>query len=345
MNRKSFVPYIVILLLLPSCAVLPVEEEALPPPVIKSYERAVYKFAVAQKGTLVLYKDVSANYMPALQESLSFSIGDVLIEHVYAKMGQSVKKGQVLAELEKKGIEKNLEENLYALSLADMQVRQLDENFALDRQAAILSQDAAFIAQYDKVRNDLQSQQQILAVRIQDNRDQLEGRTLRAGMDGVVTSVRRTEEGDRSVEAETFIRIADKSLSVFAATGEEYAYFNIGEEVQIKVSSEYYDAVCVSPEELGILEPKDRTVYFRLTDVTASLKENAYGTIRKELDRREDVIHIPQKALRSANGVSFVYMMEDNVRVRRDVEIGMEAEAKVEIISGLKEGEQVITED
>jgi hypothetical protein len=81
-----------------ACSLLPVEEEAPPPPLLRSYEKTEYKFAEVTKGDITDSRRISCQYSPAVEESLSFGVSGVLIESVYVSNGDKVKKGQVIVD-------------------------------------------------------------------------------------------------------------------------------------------------------------------------------------------------------------------------------------------------------
>lgn len=58
--------------------------------------------------------------------------------------------------------------------------------------------------------------------------------------------------------------------------------------------------------------------------------------------RRQDVLVLPRRALRVRRGVAQVAVLEGGVEVTRTVEIGLEGDLYVEILSGLEEGDVVV---
>ncbi len=59
-------------------------------------------------------------------------------------------------------------------------------------------------------------------------------------------------------------------------------------------------------------------------------------------DSREDVVHIPSAAVMAKNGDRYVYIVEDGKAVYREIAAGIGGDGVIEIISGVKEGEEVI---
>jgi multidrug efflux pump subunit AcrA (membrane-fusion protein) len=64
--------------------------------------------------------------------------------------------------------------------------------------------------------------------------------------------------------------------------------------------------------------------------------------IRVVVTQREDVLWLPPQAIRDFNGRKFVVIQEGDVQQRIDVTLGIVSEERVEITSGLEEGQVVV---
>ena len=133
MPKKSLCPIIVIIaLLFSSCALLPVEETLPNIPIIQEYEKETVKQAKVQRGDLILSRDVRCSYQITKQESLSFSLGDVCIDQVYIKEGDSVKAGDLLISLEMEAITQEIASMKHTLTKLQLQKDQLIEKRDLE---------------------------------------------------------------------------------------------------------------------------------------------------------------------------------------------------------------------
>jgi hypothetical protein len=61
-----------------------------------------------------------------------------------------------------------------------------------------------------------------------------------------------------------------------------------------------------------------------------------------ELERKADVLWLPPQALRIFDGRRFAVLQDGDVQRRVDVEVGIETPDRVEIESGLEEGQTVV---
>jgi len=60
------------------------------------------------------------------------------------------------------------------------------------------------------------------------------------------------------------------------------------------------------------------------------------------LERKEDVLWLPPAAIRTFEGRKFVVIQEGAIQRRVDVTVGIESDDRVEIVSGVEEGDVVV---
>jgi HlyD family secretion protein len=186
--------------------------------------------------------------------------------------------------------------------------------------------------------------------------EKLAGATLTAPMDAVVTSI-AANEGE-TVGTNVFIQLADLYHPVVNIQMDEVDLLNIstgceadiqfdavpersfsGEVVQISpalVSVFNFDTIA------GLLEMQDQSIASgRL------LPSGLSALVDLHCKSAEDILYVTIEAIRySANNEPYVYILNDLGKVeKRMVTTGLETITSVEITSGLKEGEQVITSE
>ena len=93
--------------------------------------------------------------------------------------------------------------------------------------------------------------------------------------------------------------------------------------------------------DLGI-EQKRIRIDIQLEDNIKELRPGYDLDIKIVVEKIDDVLTIPKKALFLINGKDFVFVNEDNKARLREVTVGIENDKKVEIIKGLDVGEEVI---
>lgn len=361
MKRSGLVLLALTCMLTTSCSLLPEEETFSTAPLIREYEREEFKLAYAERGDMVLTEKISCTYMPVQTEILRYEVGGIYFDEVFVEVGDSVEVGQLLAQLNLSGIEENIESSRQQIKKLNIRIAALEENrsLALERKRIQMKGSTSsdieealreINKQYDSDLQALEDSLYLNEIQLAEYEEQLSQRQLRAGIAGTVTYIRSVSSGELSVAGERFITVADSTMSLFRADTKYWNLFEPGQEYSITVNKKEYEAIVVSEEELGLkptekVEGESAYVYLKLKNPAFDLEDGERGTLTIVLDSREDVLKVPQSAVTSANGEYIVYYQdEEGMKTYKPVEIGLEAEKMVEIISGLDEGESVIVE-
>lgn len=342
--------------LMTSCQFMP-EEAVLPePPVIRSYETKSYRQDVVKRGDLAVQRKMTCTYMPAKEEKLSFEIGGVLIDTVYVSEGQKVKEGDLLITLDQENMLEQIASQEYNLKVLALEKEHAAEQEELDLIIQKLNaqkrgeEDKEVESSYADLQKEIEDSIYIETLRLEEMKEALSLRELRAGISGTVTKVVKVEDGDRSVKGTTVVTVSDMDTTVFTVKGNDTRFFEIGDRVTIECQKKEYEAYVIDPAELGIEEDPnvkdaEKTVYLKMEYPDPTLEEKTKGTINLTLEEKKDILYVNYKAIKTSNGEQFVYMLdEEGLRVMRPVTTGMESGSLIEITSGLEEGEVVILE-
>ena len=339
---------------LTSCSLLPEEETFVAAPVIREYAREEFKLAAVERGDISLTKKVTCTFMPVQTESLAYSVGGIAHDGVFVAVGDHVEAGQLLASLDTAQIEAQLDDAALRLELAGLRRDAAEENRALALRKQRIGGSEASEAQindkFDLERQAIEDEIYLTGLEIEEYRARLAERQLRAPFAGTVTFVSALKEGDRSAAGERIVTVADSTLSLFRAKTEYWDRFEPGQAYVITVNRKPCDAVVTSEAELGLPEtektpgmPAD--VYLRLETPDFEIKDSDYGALYLVLESRHDVLTVPETAVSTAGGQTVVYYQdEEGMKAFKPVEVGLVADRKAEIISGLSEGEIIIAE-
>jgi HlyD family secretion protein len=77
----------------------------------------------------------------------------------------------------------------------------------------------------------------------------------------------------------------------------------------------------------------------------SSLRENQRVSLRLLFETRPDVLVLPRGAFLESGGGRLAYVVQDGVATRRPIETGARSLSHVEVVSGLREGDEVIVSD
>lgn len=177
---------------------------------------------------------------------------------------------------------------------------------------------------------------------------------IKAPVSGTIASV-STNEGETvaaSLAAPTFVTIVDlKRLEVQAFVDEaDIGKVHVGQHVSVRVDAfpgHQLDAV------VRAIYPKAQLInnvvnYVVLIDIMNPggllIRPEMTAHVNFILEQRENVISIPRAALLREGGQSFVIVRAGDEWKKRTVQTGLQTPQRIEIVSGLKEGETIVAD-
>lgn len=334
---------------LSGCFLLPEEAEIPALPMVTTNIEEEYKTETVQQGDLELTADISFNSVPLQEEELAFPVSSERYGGIYVQVGDSVKAGQLMAELSNASADSgiaSIDEQLGQLEIElDIALRSLE---VAQQLAAVTGED---ISDYEKKVADLEDEIYILGLRRQELEAEKESRRLYASIDGTVTYVKSVNSSSTTIKNSAVVTIANREEYILSAFTEHYAAFEQGREYTVIIGDNPYTAVAMMPEELGFeAESRDNKgtveekVYLMLTGEDVFFEsENIRGQVHLVLDSRQDVLWLPSRAVITIGGQPMVYYQDETgLRSAKSVETGLEADYGIEIVSGLEAGDEVI---
>ncbi len=317
----------------------------------KEPAKAEYNVAEASVGDVLLTKKLTLKYAQKDSENLNFKIEGYRIKGVYVQKGDKVKAGDLIAELDMEEAGEQYDNCLTQIDLYETEVNFLKEQkeLALDQTRRMLEsgetdavaaaeRDADICADYDPQIKEIEDLITYQTMRMDYYGKQVEEGRIYAGIDGTVAFVRSFSSTARSVKTQNVITLFDSAKCSFVCSGEDYAqYMTDGQKTTIELlnGTQYETTYRYSPE--------DKELVFELLepDYSLSIGTKAYYYI--VLDERKNVLRVPRKAVHHAGDDYYVYYTdENNIRTVQYVEVGLEGNDYVEILSGINEGDYLV---
>ncbi len=290
------------------------------------------------------------------------------VEHLYANIGDQVKKGQVIAELEKADLEAAVakakaEVKVAQARVADAEARARLANLEYRRQQNLIKDDFTSRQAVDKALKEKESaaaglnlaRKQLDAARaaLEEARVKLSYATITAPISGIIASV-STQQGETvaaGLNAPTFVTIIDLNRIQVDAFVDET---DIG---RVKVGQRAIFTVDAYPNKefkglVSAIYPKaiiqDNVVNY---DVVINIRSPFKNLLRPDMTtsvtiyqkERKGVLMIPRQAITRQGGHKFVLLKATNgPPQKRRVVTGIGKGRYIEIISGLHAGDKVI---
>lgn len=291
------------------------------------------------------------------------------VEHLYANIGDHVKKGQVIAELEKADLEADVAKARAEVKVAEAKVADAESRVRLaeleyQRQQNLIKNDFTSQQAVDKALKEKESaaaglnlakkQLDAAMAALEEARVKLSYATITAPISGVIASV-STQQGETvaaGLNAPTFVTIIDlERLQVDAYVDEvDIGKIKTGQECTFTVDAfpgrEFHGRVIAIYPDAVIQE---NVVNY---DVVVEITDSYKGLLRPEmtasvtifLEERKQVLAVPARAVKRERGRNIVYLPAKVGPEPRRVEIGWKDGQWIEIAAGLKEGETVLLE-
>ncbi len=284
----------------------------------------------------------------AISEALASDLGSLELQARQRNLEneQAVELGEVRKAAAARLLERN--QRLHDLGLVneidletsrdDLKIRSLELEQA--RQRSELERETLRFQVAD-ARHRQQSQQLIVA----ELERQVEGLSLRAPFDGLVSTL-AVEDRDAVLRGQALLGIVDLSDLEVEVGIPENAADEVAPGVQavITVDGDDFQGTLtrVAPEV------RNGQVVGRVAfsdGVPPGLRQNQRVATRLLLERREDVLKVPRGPFLESGGGRSAYVVENGLARRRDIRVGAISVAEVEILSGLEEGDEIVLSD
>jgi membrane fusion protein (multidrug efflux system) len=298
------------------------EEEVAIPVEIAAVERADIVAVYSATGSLEAERDAQ------VVSKVEGQIIDILVEE-----GDAVKSGDVLARLDGDQLRLELARTRAALD-------KLEAEYARNRE--LFSKGLVTKEAYDTVNFDVRASKaeaELAALRLSYTE-------IRAPIDGVI-SERMVKVGNTITPNTPTFRITDLEplITELFVPEREFNKLAAGQPAQIRV-----DALGAQPFSgriariSPVIDPTTATfkVTVESTDAATRLKPGMFARIDIVYDVHVQALQIPRDALVDGVDDQAVFVVNEGVAERRPVRLGLTNGARIEVLDGIVEGDEVI---
>lgn len=316
-----------------------------------------FNLIYASYDTVSRTEKLDCKYVQTKEQEVSFNSTGKYVDKVYVKKGDVVKKGDLLCELSADALKQSIDKLEYTVRRNEFKLGYLDDHEYLDIQdqwinAMRFNTDEATVKESVKsIQENYDRQRTLLNDTLEFDREELNSlkqeykdSKLYSTLDGKVYTIDSELEGSTSKAGEVIMTIVANENCLFEVDGTEGRdLFSEGVAVNMKVSfSNAAGDYLLMPYDM---EKWEDSMLFYVYDGpdTGDIEVGTKGTISIVSDEREHVLCVPKNVLHSAEEKTYVYILNDaNIREIRYIETGLYGDDKVEVLSGLQEGEKVI---
>ncbi|NLY02020.1 MAG: efflux RND transporter periplasmic adaptor subunit [Rhodopirellula sp.] len=275
------------------------------------------------------------------------SIGSKLLARVVEvniKAGQPVQAGEVLIRLDDTDLQAKLRQANAALAAAEAARTQA---IADEKRNAQLAKDRIISQQeYDKMLTAVKSAEAEVSrtkESINELQATLDWATIRAPISGIVID-KKVDVGDMVTPGQTLLTLFDpKRMQLVAAVRESLAHqLAVGQQIGVYVEGIGKECSGTVSEIVPQAESASRAFDVKVTGpCPTGIYTGMFGRILIPLDE-EQVLVVPKEAVRNVGQLELVQVVADGRASRRAIRTGRAIDGQREVLSGLREGEQVV---
>jgi len=318
--------------------------------VSSSSNEITYQIETIEKGTLVSTVSVSGKVVTSnILEIKTTATG--VVKKVYVKDGQTVYKGQKIAEitLDSSGMLANAKakasldsaNNNYRSSQSSL-AKTYEEIDGHDTDETLTMKETRTKAE---VAND-NAWSNLASAQLTYN---LSSPIVVSLYSGVISNLNIVEGVNISAE-KRIATVSTKGNPVveLSLTEVDVNKVKVGQKATVNfdsLSDNSFTGIVVTVDKVGLITSNvtNYTAYIRLDSSSEELLSNMSGTANIILDSVTDVLIIPNSAIQTNNNINYAKILKDGKQELVEITLGLSTDNGVEVKSGLKMGEIVIT--
>ncbi len=256
------------------------------------------------------------------------------IRNILVEEGDEVTKGQVLARLDGDRLRLELNE-----SEAKLRKLQRDYERYLDLKGKGLISEGDF----EKTKFEMDALQASFNLAELE----LDYTQIRAPIEGVIAE-RYIKLGNTIKVGDPVFRVTslEPLVAYLHVPEREYRNIDSGQPVQIEIDALQGEPIIATVSRVSpIVDPETGTfkITVEITDEERRIKPGMFGRISVVYDKHENALQLPRSALVEDAGQTSVFVVEDNVAIKKVVQTGYSDRGMIEIVAGLEDGENVVT--
>lgn len=315
---------------------------------------------VVERGEVVEMMRFNGRIAPVVQESLYFRVSG-RVKNVYVQEGDTVTAGQVIADLE------GVDELMRRARLNELSQRRVEIQLemALLNLEMFMDQNYPWETGYEQRLAQQELQVELAQISLEESslnsislRETLSDSMIIAPIDGKLISLRllpgREVQNYKEVGLVADISQLEVSASLNAADMER---LEEGLPVLVKTSSglvkefpgfirrlpyPYGSSGQVTTSTEGASGESETRVAFDQVITESDFRLSDLVSVEVILAQEESTLWLPPQAVRVFEGRNFVIVQDGDIQRRVDVKLGLQGEERVEILSGLEEGQLVL---
>jgi len=302
-------------------------------------EKTEYIITPVSRGTIIKTVSADGEYLSKEEADVSFRITGPITE-MRVDVGDRVEEGQFLASIDEGTLVEKLEQaqkEVAAQKATYAYMKKHDSTYKYEQREAQRKVIEGAQAAVDEVAKQIQYAK------------------ITTPMSGIVAE-RKIGLGEIATATVPVITIIkEDEMRIEAKVPEvEIADVKVGQEAEVKFDAfpenRKFKAVIleIDPAPITVQNVNYYVVKIKIDNPDSGLKYGMSCTIYDKVGQKDNILMIPKGVVEKENGKNFVTVMantEEKTLEKREIQTGMGGDGgKIEVISGLKEGDQIATD-
>ncbi|KKP94752.1 MAG: Efflux transporter, RND family, MFP subunit [Candidatus Levybacteria bacterium GW2011_GWA2_36_13] len=296
--------------------------------------------SAVENGDVVKLLSVTGKVASESSVNLSFQIAGKLV-YLPFKKGDTVSANQTIAALDQRSVQKNVQDELLSYS----KQRATFEQTLKDYNASKISDAVSDTIKRTLEKNQYDLEKAVLSLEL----DALvrEQSFLITPISGILTRMDATATGVNAKTTDVFT-VTDPNSLVFQIDVDEADIGSVteGQTVDVTLDAFPNDALSLTVDKIDFVSHTTTSGGNAFT-VEARLPENSNyrvgmsGDADVIVDSQRGVLTVPSTSIVDD---SFVYVKKGKYFEKRSIDLGLQSDTDVEVLSGLSEGEEIATD-
>ena len=295
------------------------------------------KTVTVKQGNLTQTLELSGHLQAEENLTLRFQTSG-LLTWVAVKEGDWVRRGQALATLDRRALEKTLKKELNDYSKERADFEQDQDDHKLVREGLVIDYEIRRIL--DKAQWDLENS--VIDVELADLSHRLA--VLSSPIAGIITKVDQPFAGVNITPATAEFTVVNPSTIYFEASADEDELQEIPASASAQITLDAYPEETIDSKlifQSFVPLTSSNTISYRLKfslpvdNSNLKYRLGMSGDAQIISRQSSNTLYIPLEALNEKEGRTFVILKSSPKNLEQEVEIGLETDEYVEIVSGL----------
>ena len=267
------------------------------------------------------------------------------IEKVVAEMGKHVVPGDVLLLLEKEELQ--AQRNIASAQQQEIHANVQEEEF--NRQKKLFEKGVISESEFKKIEsqfNQAQASEKKAQSLLDLREEELKSSIIMSPIDGVVAEVRGSR-GENVGAGQPLIHVVnvDPIILKTEVSSQNLKDLELNQKVEISIKAyeneKFFGFVKnISP----VVDPFSRTVKLEIeiANPDQRIKAGLFAQAKIHIKTLNQSLSLPKRAIFYKEKQAYVYVVEEKKAKEIPVQVGLEQDDKIQIVSGLKEGHVVV---